>query len=176
MAKSITYRGQGAAGLEAPAMRAQGLTTSVRQAMADGDIARVYSLPDWPRVRAIVLRLCAGQCVACGSTFRLECDHIQPLAVAGVNSRPFDPSGLQMLCRHCHQAKTTELDTAGGMARAFNPARDKREPRLREILTSQGALMAQAAGVRVAMTMADVLAAGKDRQAGELDERDHVAF
>ena len=170
MAKSITYIGQQSPGLEAPAMKARGLQTSVRQAMNEDDL-RLYSQTDWQKVRPIVIRLCGGRCVQCGSTYRLEVDHVQPLATAGLSSKPFDPAGLQVLCRPCHQLKTTEMDQAYGMARQYNPERDKRDDQLREVLTTQGRLMAAAIGVRINRTMGDLLV---DAQNNNQHTDDHL--
>ena len=41
----------------------------------------------------------------CGRAGRLECDHINPLE-REPGQDPFDPNGLQTLCRSCHIAKT----------------------------------------------------------------------
>lgn len=158
-------------------MKARGLQTSVRQALAESDSLPLYSMTDWQKVRPIVIRLCAGQCVQCGSSYGLEVDHIQPLAVAGMGTKPFDPAGLQLLCRHCHQDKTTELDQAAGMAQGYSPDRDKRDDRLRELLATQGRTLAQAVGVRVNHTMGNVLTdTQQDHQNKARQFRDHVGF
>ena len=41
----------------------------------------------------------------CGRAGRLECDHIIPLE-REPGQDPYDPHGLQALCRSCHIAKT----------------------------------------------------------------------
>ncbi len=41
----------------------------------------------------------------CGRAGRLECDHINPLE-REPGQDPYDPNGLQTLCRSCHIAKT----------------------------------------------------------------------
>ena len=41
----------------------------------------------------------------CGRAGRLECDHIEPMQ-REPGQDPYDPKGLQTLCRACHIAKT----------------------------------------------------------------------
>ena len=43
----------------------------------------------------------------CGRAGRLECDHINPLE-REPGQDPYDPNGLQTLCRTCHLAKTAD--------------------------------------------------------------------
>ena len=45
------------------------------------------------------------RCVECGRGGRLECDHVTPLR-REPGQDPYDPKGLQTLCRACHIAKT----------------------------------------------------------------------
>lgn len=59
----------------------------------------------WARVRREVFRRDSWRCVMCGRAGRLECDHINPLE-REPGQDPFDPNGLQTLCRSCHIAKT----------------------------------------------------------------------
>jgi 5-methylcytosine-specific restriction endonuclease McrA len=47
------------------------------------------------------------QCVRCGSTERLQVDHIIEVAD---NGSLYDPSNLQTLCADCHDAKTKGED------------------------------------------------------------------
>ena len=41
----------------------------------------------------------------CGRAGRLECDHVMPMQ-REPGQDPYDPNGLQALCRSCHVAKT----------------------------------------------------------------------
>ena len=45
------------------------------------------------------------RCVRCGRAGRLEVDHVVPLEEQP-GQDPYDPDGLQSLCRTCHLAKT----------------------------------------------------------------------
>ena len=45
------------------------------------------------------------RCVKCGRAGRLECDHVIPLQ-RDPKQDPYDPNGLQTLCRACHIEKT----------------------------------------------------------------------
>ena len=64
----------------------------------------------WQRLRREHL-MRQPACVACGSTQRLNVDHIVPLARGGTN----DTSNLQTLCAACHSTKTATRD--GGYGR-----------------------------------------------------------
>jgi 5-methylcytosine-specific restriction endonuclease McrA len=49
----------------------------------------------------------SGMCAACGSTERIEADHIVPLSKGGINTR----DNMQPLCKLCNtskQAKTVD--------------------------------------------------------------------
>ena len=59
----------------------------------------------WSAVRQAVFDRDGWRCVECGQAGRLECDHITPLQ-REPGQDPFDPNGLQTLCRDCHIAKT----------------------------------------------------------------------
>ena len=59
----------------------------------------------WAAVRRAVLARDGWRCVACGRAGRLECDHVVPLW-KDPRQDPYDPNGLQSLCRSCHIAKT----------------------------------------------------------------------
>ena len=59
----------------------------------------------WAIVRRAVLKRDNYRCVDCGRAGRLECDHIRPLE-REPNQDPYDPNGLQALCRACHIEKT----------------------------------------------------------------------
>ena len=59
----------------------------------------------WAAVRRAVFERDGFRCCECGRAGRLECDHINPLE-REAGQDPFDPTGLQTLCRDCHIAKT----------------------------------------------------------------------
>ena len=59
----------------------------------------------WAAVRRAVFARDQYRCVECGRAGRLECDHITPLQREPGHD-PFDPNGLQTLCRSCHIEKT----------------------------------------------------------------------
>lgn len=54
------------------------------------------------RLRKKVLRRDGNRCVQCGSSERLEVDHILNVAQGGTNH----PSNLQTLCVGCHREKS----------------------------------------------------------------------
>jgi len=55
-------------------------------------------------VRARVLS--AGLCARCGSTHKLEVDHIIPYSKGG----PHEESNFQPLCQHCNRTKHAKLE------------------------------------------------------------------
>ncbi len=59
----------------------------------------------WATVRRYVFERDGHRCVECGKAGRLECDHITSLE-REPGQDPFDPNGLQTLCRSCHIEKT----------------------------------------------------------------------
>ena len=59
----------------------------------------------WAAARRAVFERDGYRCVMCGKAGRLECDHITPLE-REPGQDPFDPNGLQTLCRSCHIEKT----------------------------------------------------------------------
>ena len=61
--------------------------------------------PRWAVVRRAVFQRDGWRCVLCGRAGRLECDHINPME-REPGQDPYDPNGLQTLCRSCHVAKT----------------------------------------------------------------------
>lgn len=65
----------------------------------------------WRKVRRAVFDRDGWRCVLCGKAGRLECDHVIPLTVQP-GQDPFDPDGLQTLCRPCHIAKTAAENRA----------------------------------------------------------------
>ena len=59
----------------------------------------------WSAIRQAVFERDGWRCVQCGKAGRLECDHIRPLQ-REPGQDPYDPNGLQALCRDCHIQKT----------------------------------------------------------------------
>ena len=56
-------------------------------------------------MRHFVFKRDAYRCTSCDKAGRLECDHVTPLQ-REPGQDPYDPNGLQTLCRRCHIAKT----------------------------------------------------------------------
>ena len=61
----------------------------------------------WDAARRIVFDRDSWRCVECGRAGKLECDHIAPLE-REPGQDPYDPNGLQTLCRSCHVEKTRQ--------------------------------------------------------------------
>ena len=61
----------------------------------------------WTAVRRAVFKRDNFRCVECGKAGRLEVDHISPLQ-REPGQDPYDPNGLQTLCRRCHVEKTRQ--------------------------------------------------------------------
>ena len=59
----------------------------------------------WAAVRRSVFERDGWRCVACGRAGRLECDHVTPMQ-REPGQDPYDPNGLQTLCRLCHIEKS----------------------------------------------------------------------
>ena len=59
----------------------------------------------WAAVRRAVFERDGWRCRKCGRAGRLEIDHIVPMQ-REPGQDPFDPNGLQTLCRRCHIRKT----------------------------------------------------------------------
>ena len=59
----------------------------------------------WAAVRRAVFERDGFRCVRCRRAGRLEADHIVRLET-DPEQDPYDPDGLQTLCRACHIAKT----------------------------------------------------------------------
>ena len=59
----------------------------------------------WDAVRRAVFERDSWRCVECGKGARLECDHVTPMQ-REPGQDPYDPNGLQTLCRACHIEKT----------------------------------------------------------------------
>lgn len=56
---------------------------------------------------ASILTLCGSRCLKCGSTDRLEADHVLPVTLGGLNS----VENYQPLCRSCNASKSdTHVD------------------------------------------------------------------
>ena len=61
----------------------------------------------WAAVRRKVLERDGWRCVECGLAGRFEADHIRPLQ-SSPGQDPYDPDGIQTLCRSCHIEKTSK--------------------------------------------------------------------
>lgn len=59
----------------------------------------------WAGVRRVVFERDGYRCTSCGKAGRLECDHVTRLE-REPGQDPYDPNGLQTLCRACHTEKT----------------------------------------------------------------------
>ena len=59
----------------------------------------------WAAVRRFVFERDGYRCTSCGRAGRLECDHVTPLE-REPGQDPYDPNGLQTLCRRYHIEKT----------------------------------------------------------------------
>ena len=59
----------------------------------------------WAAVRRAVFARDGWRCSECGRAGKLEFDHITPLQ-REPGQDPYDPNGLQSLCRECHIEKT----------------------------------------------------------------------
>ena len=59
----------------------------------------------WAAVRRFVFERDGWRCSECGRAGKLECDHVTPMQ-REPGQDPFDPNGLQALCRTCHIEKT----------------------------------------------------------------------
>ena len=59
----------------------------------------------WAAVRRAVFERDGFRCCECGKAGRLEVDHVTPLQ-REPGQDPYDPNGLQTLCRACHVEKT----------------------------------------------------------------------
>ena len=70
----------------------------------------------WAAVRRFVFKRDGYRCVMCGRAGRLEADHINPME-REPGQDPYNPNGLQTMCRGCHVAKT-----AAENRRALTPA------------------------------------------------------
>lgn len=79
-------------------------------------------------IRQKVLERSSGACVACGSTEKVEIDHIVPISKGGTG----EEENLQALCRSCNRKKRQsaepkppqKLRSGGALARADAPSRE----------------------------------------------------
>lgn len=69
-----------------------------------GRLHEQLSKRHWRKVRRNVLKRDGWRCVRCGA-YGNEADHIRPLR-RFPDQDPYDPDGLQTLCRRCHIEKT----------------------------------------------------------------------
>ena len=78
--------------------------------------------------RNYCLEKLGGKCVRCGTTERLEFDHIEPSTkekpVTQIFNRSFDKLDIelakcQLLCENCHTIKTAEDFATGRIKRAY---------------------------------------------------------
>ncbi|MFL9453707.1 HNH endonuclease [Tolypothrix bouteillei VB521301_2] len=71
--------------------------------------------PEMPKRVATLLKQQKGKCAHCGLYFReedvMEIDHKIPLSKGGKD----EYKNLQLLHRHCHDIKTAEDGSVGGM-------------------------------------------------------------
>jgi 5-methylcytosine-specific restriction endonuclease McrA len=58
-----------------------------------------------PDIKSLVWQRDGGQCVSCGSTVRLEFDHVIPVSMGGADT----VRNLQLLCVSCNAAKGGDL-------------------------------------------------------------------
>lgn len=75
--------------------------------MDPANIYRATSVinPEWRNLRKAAIERDGGKCVKCGSTVRLEADHIIPASEGGVE---MSLENIQTLCHSCHKEKTRD--------------------------------------------------------------------
>ena len=89
----------------------------------DGDF---YATLRWRLLRGFMLWFYGRRCMRCGSTYRVEVDHIVARA-RGEFGREYQwmPRNLQILCREHNQEKMTKFDDWRPLwARVLMPVRD----------------------------------------------------
>ena len=99
--------------------RFQGAPQASKLQSWDEQVSRHHSrlhAARWSAVRRHVLQRDGWRCRSCGRAGRFEADHITPLE-RDPGQDPYDPSGLQTLCRSCHIAKTSIENTRHDPAR-----------------------------------------------------------
>jgi len=62
-----------------------------------------YTSRRYAATRRSVFARAGWRCQSCGSSARLECDHVVPLDQGGA---AWNPENLQALCRECHARKS----------------------------------------------------------------------
>ena len=67
----------------------------------------IYNSSRWRMLRIRVFQRDDYRCCSCGKPGPFECDHIVPLH-KNPKQDPYDPDGLQTLCRGCHIEKTRQ--------------------------------------------------------------------
>jgi 5-methylcytosine-specific restriction endonuclease McrA len=72
-------------------------------------------------LRREVWKLANGKCAGCGGLYRLQIDHIQPIAKGGTNK----PENLRLLCFHCNQ-RQADLKLGREKMERFRNARSPR--------------------------------------------------
>src|SRR5215471_19885540 len=100
----------------------------------DGDF---YTTLRWRLLRGFMLWFYGRRCMRCGSTYRVEVDHIIARA-RGDFGREYQwmPRNLQILCREHNQEKMTKFDDWRPLwARVLMPVRDTRAAHYTETLT-----------------------------------------
>lgn len=65
---------------------------------------KLYQSARWRALRHAVIARDGGRCRVCGSTTRLQVDHIYPWE--GSEELFYNEQNLQVLCHHCHSQKT----------------------------------------------------------------------
>jgi len=89
----------------------------------DGDF---YTTLRWRLLRGFMLWFYGRRCMRCGSTYRVEVDHIIARARGEFGrEHPWMPRNLQILCREHNQEKMTKFDDWRPLwARVLMPVRD----------------------------------------------------
>ena len=61
---------------------------------------------NYKKIRRHFIRLLGGQCCFCGSTEKLEFDHIIPVSKGGSNTA----NNIELLCRKCNRSKHARIE------------------------------------------------------------------
>jgi len=83
--------------------------------------------------KKIVYSRDGGVCQCCGSSDRLEYDHITPFSCGGAS----DASNIQLLCMHCNRSKSNSCDCKIHDKRVGTNCCDGKTTNRRESTTSQ---------------------------------------